>query len=255
MIIIKTRETLSFLYKRDYNNGGGDIMQIYYQVIGEGFPIVCLHGNGENHHIFDDMVKKLSSSYQLILIDSRYHGQSIHQGELSYQQMMKDVVSIVDELQLRAYDVIGFSDGGIIALLLAMNDSRVQHIITMGANTQPNMIKTIYRMSMVLRMFCLIPFFYRQKARLDWKLSMLMMKEPHIDYINLKNIKVPVLVLAGEFDMIKEIDTRNIGNALPYSVVKIIKGGNHFLLRDSFQQTMKEIILFLEACHQEDKNE
>ena len=57
--------------------------------------------------------------------------------------------------------------------------------------------------------------------------------------------------MAGEYDMIKQDDTLMIGKSLPYCVVKIIKQGNHFLLRDSFQQTIKEIQLFLKTCHQE----
>lgn len=228
-------------------------MDIYYEIIGNGFPIVCLHGNGEDHHIFDELCQSLSHDYQLILIDSRYHGKSVHQGELSYEQMMQDVMRVVDDLKIEAYDVIGFSDGAIVSLMLGMQDERLQHIVSIGANTSPKMIKALYRFSLYLQMFCLLPFcLYNQKARLSWKLTTLMLKYPHIEYQNLKNIHIPVLVLAGEFDMIKEIDSRNIAEALPYSVLKIIKSGNHFLLRDSFKQTIKEIDLFLKACHQED---
>ena len=53
---------------------------IYYQVTGQGFPVVFLHGNGEDHHIFDQAVNLLSKQYQCICIDSRYHGQSVHTG-------------------------------------------------------------------------------------------------------------------------------------------------------------------------------
>ena len=70
---------------------------IYYQISGEGFPIVFLHGNGEDHHIFDQAVLQLSKQYQCICIDSRYHGQSIHAGELSYQQMVKDEIGVGGE--------------------------------------------------------------------------------------------------------------------------------------------------------------
>ena len=228
-------------------------MDIYYEVIGEGFPIVCLHGNGEDHHIFDELVKGLKGQYQFILIDSRYHGQSIHQGELSYQQMMQDVMDIIDQLNREAYDVIGFSDGAIVSLLLGMNDQRVKHIISMGANTKPQMIRPIYRLTMVMQWICLLPFcLYHPKARLTRKRTKLMMSQPQIDYSSLNQIQIPVLVLAGEFDMIKDSDTQNIGQALTYGIVKIIKGGNHFLLRDFFQQTIKEIQLFLQACHQEE---
>lgn len=228
-------------------------MDIHYEIVGEGFPIICLHGNGENHHIFDCLKKQLSKNYQFILIDSRYHGQSISTGELSYEQMTKDVLNIVDHLNLQEYDVIGFSDGAILALQLAMQDFRLKHFIVIGANTRPSMIKPFYLLTFFIQMLCLYPFcIYSPKARKQLRLMKLMFKEPHISYQELESVKKPALVLAGEFDMIKEEDTRKIAQALPYCVLKIIKGGNHFLLRDSFQQTLKEIEIFLKTCHQED---
>lgn len=230
----------------------GENMDIYYEVIGSGYPIICLHGNGEDHHIFDDMAKELTG-YKLILIDSRYHGKSTRQGELSYKQMMKDVLNVIDELKIDVYDLIGFSDGGIVSLLLGMADERVQNMIIIGANTKPQMIKPIYRFFDYLQMLCLLPFcLYHPKARRTFQCLKLMETQPHIEYHDLEKIKVPVLILAGEQDMIKEIDTMNIKKHLIYSVLKIIKGGNHFLLKDSFQQTIKEIQLFLNVCHKED---
>lgn len=227
--------------------------QIYYEISGKGFPLLLLHGNGENHHIFDETVAILSRKYQCICIDFRYHGQSVHQGDLSYQQLMQDVMGVVDELQITAYDVIGFSDGAIVALMLGMTDSRLQHIVSLGANTKPCFIKGIYRLTFYLQFLCLGIFaIYNPQARLKLKYYRLMLKEPQIEYQQLQKIRVPVLIMAGEFDMIKEQDTRQIGCALPYGVVKIIKHGNHFLLRDSFYETIKEIQAFLTACHQEE---
>lgn len=228
-------------------------MKIYYEVVGVGYPIVCLHGNGENHHIFDEFVRTMMKDYQLILIDSRYHGKSIHEGELSYEQFRDDVMSVIDELNISEYDVVGFSDGAIVSFLLALKDKRLKHIVSLGANTKPNMIKSIYRLTIYTTLFCLIPFcLYNKQARLSFKLNKLMLKQPNLEYEMLKDIRIPVLVMAGQYDMIKEEDTLNIGQSLPYSVTKIIKGGNHFLLRDSFNETMKEIRLFLYACHRED---
>lgn len=226
-------------------------MDIYYKVVGSGYPIVCLHGNGEDHHIFDEMIHELKG-YQMILIDSRYHGKSIKQGELSYQQMMKDVLNVIDELKIEAYDLIGFSDGGIVSLLLGMNDVRIQNMIVIGANTKPQMIKPMYRFFDYLQMLCLLPFcLYHPQARRNFQLIKLMETEPFIEYKDLEKIKIPVLVLAGENDMIKEVDTMNIKKHLIYSVVKIIDNANHFLLRDYFNVTIKEIKLFLNTCHKE----
>lgn len=228
--------------------------EIYYEKIGEGFPIILLHGNGENHHIFDEAVERLSKHYCCVCIDSRYHGQSIHQGELSYDRMYKDIISVVDKLQIDEYDVIGFSDGGIVGLLLAMHDQRLKHMIVMGANTKPQNLKLFYRVHMYLQWLCLLPFcLYNRKARLLWKLNMLMIKEPHIDYDDLHQIVIPTLVMAGEYDMVKKEDSQMIAKSLPYGIFKEIKHANHFLLRDSFLDTMMEIELFLQACHKEEK--
>lgn len=230
--------------------------EIYYECIGEGFPIILLHGNGENHHIFDDTVQVLSKKYKCILIDSRYHGQSIHQGELSYQQMCKDVINVIDELNLQEYDLLGFSDGAIIGLLLAMEDQRLKHLISIGANTKPKYMKLFFRIFTYIQTFCLLPFcIYQKKARQSFRLNRLMLKEPHIEYDDLKNIHSCVLVMAGQYDMIQEKDTKAIAKALPYSVLKIIKQGNHFLLRDNFLETIHQIELFLEVCHKEEKYE
>lgn len=228
-------------------------MKIYYEVIGEGFPIVLLHGNGEDHHIFDRLVEDLKKSYQLILIDSRYHGKSPCVGELSYQKMCEDVKEVISELSLEHYDVIGFSDGGIEALMLAMDDERLAHAVCIGANTKPQNIKLFYRVVFYIQMVCLMVFaLYHQKARLQLKLIRLMLNEPHIEYDDLKKINIPVLVLAGEYDLIKQSDTEMIASCLPYSVLKIIKQGNHVLLKDHYSRTSQEIISFLNVCHQEE---
>lgn len=229
---------------------------IYYEITGKGFPILFLHGNGEDHHIFDHVVEKLSKHYQCICIDSRYHGKSIHAGELSYHQMVQDVLQVINELELEAYDVIGFSDGAITSLLLAQTDTRLKHVVSIGANTKPKAIKPFYRLTFYLQMICLAIFsIYQKKARLTFRLYKLMLTQPQIEYKQLQQIHVPVLVLAGEFDMIDAKDTDHIGESLPYGIVKIIQHGNHFLLRDAFQETVKEISLFLEACHQEENYE
>ncbi|MEG0368118.1 MAG: alpha/beta hydrolase, partial [Coprobacillus sp.] len=156
-------------------------------------------------------------------------------------------------LKITEYDIIGFSDGGITALLLGMKDERLKHIVTIGANTKPNMLKLIYRLGMVVELICLVPFcIYNKKARRTLKLTQLMLTQPHIEYADLNKITVPTLVLAGEFDMIKREDTEAIANSIQYSIMKIIEQGNHCLLSDSFEKTLEEITRFLQACHQED---
>ena len=160
---------------------GGIYMELYYEIKGQGYPIVLLHGNGENHHIYDNLVNILSKSYKCISIDSRYHGKSAHLGELTYEQLVKDVKDIVSELQLNQYDVIGFSDGGIVALMLSLEDARLKHMITLGANTHVKALKPLILYSMYLQRI-LYSFFalYHPKARLNLKYLNLMLKQKTI---------------------------------------------------------------------------
>lgn len=223
---------------------------IFYFVVGEGYPIVFLHGNGENHHIFDELVSYLKNSFQCIMIDTRYHGKSIKKGEMSYQQFSLDIKNVIDELQIDEYDVVGFSDGAIISILLANLDERLKHMVLIGANVRVSGLKTICRFNDYLMLFCLLPFcLYNQKMRIKWRLIKMMETMKEIPKVELKKIRIPTLILAGEYDMIKEKETHYIHSCIEYSVEKIIKNGNHFLLRDSFHETYNEIRIFLDVIH------
>ncbi|HAV18520.1 MAG TPA: alpha/beta hydrolase, partial [Erysipelotrichaceae bacterium] len=107
-------------------------MEIYYEDHGKGFPILLLHGNQENRKIYDRLIGDLENQYRLIAIDTRYHGKSIKSGEVSLNQFALDVKNVADELHLKAYDVIGFSDGANIALTLAGMDERMKSMILLS---------------------------------------------------------------------------------------------------------------------------
>ncbi|MEE3308786.1 alpha/beta hydrolase, partial [Sharpea azabuensis] len=120
-------------------------MEIYYEDHGKGSPILLLHGNQENRKIYDRLIGDLENQYRLIAIDTRYHGKSIKSGEVSLNQFALDVKNVADELHLKAYDVIGFSDGANIALTLAGMDERMKSMILLSPNSTPKGIKAIYR--------------------------------------------------------------------------------------------------------------
>lgn len=228
-------------------------MKLYYEINGEGYPIFLLHGNGENHHIYDELAKVLSKSYQCISVDSRYHGKSEKTGELTYEAMVNDIQELASDLNVKEYDVIGFSDGGIVALMLSLVDERLKHMITIGANTHVKALKPIILYTMYIeRIFLMFFSIYHPKARLKLKHLNLMLKQKIISYDSLKDVRIPSLILCGENDMIKLSDSEMIAESLPYGVLKVIPNGTHFLLSDAFKSTSKEIIMFLNACHKVD---
>ncbi|KRN50077.1 hypothetical protein IV49_GL000427 [Kandleria vitulina DSM 20405] len=224
--------------------------KIYYERIGEGRPVICLHGNQENRTIFYELANALKDEYQMILIDSRYHGKSVKEGELSLSQMSKDVMSVVNSLNLDEYDVIGFSDGANIALTLALKDSRLKNMVLLAPNSDVKALKWPYRLLMRMQVIGYLPFcLYHPVARRKRKLTKWMLEEPHFSEEMLQKIKIPTLLLGGERDMIKEEDFLRISSLLPYCKYEVIANSSHFMMIDAFPVVLKKIRGFLYACH------
>ncbi|HPG43117.1 MAG TPA: alpha/beta hydrolase, partial [Acholeplasmataceae bacterium] len=110
-------------------------VSIYYEVLGEGKPVVLCHGNGEDHTIFDVLANRLKDHYQVILVDSRNHGQSERTDSYHYEVMAEDIKQLIDELKLDRPYFLGFSDGGIIGLIIAVKYPKTcAKLMVIGAN-------------------------------------------------------------------------------------------------------------------------
>ena len=77
-------------------------VDIYYEVYGEGTPIILLHGNSETHEIFDKLINKLKDNYKVYAIDSRCHGQSENTKEISYNLMRDDIIAFIKKLKIKS---------------------------------------------------------------------------------------------------------------------------------------------------------
>ena len=112
---------------------------IYYEVYGSGTPLIMLHGNGESHHIYDGIVNKLKDKFKIYLVDSRCHGNSDKNLPIGYSLMASDIEELIRVLGINKPIIYGFSDGGIIALLIAISHKvELNKIIISGANLNPN---------------------------------------------------------------------------------------------------------------------
>lgn len=110
---------------------------IWYGVVGAGQPVILLHGGRASGLTWGNQVAALvESKHQVVLIDSRGHGRSTLGAEpLSYELMETDVVAVMDALKIKKAAVAGWSDGGIIGLLMAMkNPERVSKVYAFGPN-------------------------------------------------------------------------------------------------------------------------
>ncbi len=116
-------------------------IKIYTEEYGKGKPLILLHGNGGNISSFSGIIPYFSKSYRTIAIDSRAHGKSEDTGDsLSFEMMADDVASLIDQMKIDSAYVIGWSDGGIIALEIAMrHPEKVIKLASTGANLWPDL--------------------------------------------------------------------------------------------------------------------
>ena len=190
---------------------------LYYEKSGIGKPLILLHGNGLTHKIFDKAIPLLAEHFTVYSLDSRGHGQSDAVLEYHYDDLAEDVKCFIDELALKSPIVYGFSDGGIIALLLAVKYPQLlSQMIISGANTVPKGIRTGW-----LKLFQCIYAIVK-----DPKMKM-MLREPNITVDMLQSIEIPTTVLAGSRDMIKRSHTEYIANHIPKSTLRILQGEGH----------------------------
>ena len=114
-------------------------IELYYEKYGSGKPIILLHGNQETHEIFDKLIEKLKNNYQVFAIDSRCHGKSENTKVISYDLMCEDTIQFIKEMKIEKPILYGFSDGGIIGLLVAIKEPNLlSNLIISGANINPN---------------------------------------------------------------------------------------------------------------------
>ncbi len=192
-------------------------INLYYEKTGTGVPLIMLHGNGEDHTIFNKATAVLKKHFTVYAIDTRGHGKSSPVDELHYEDMANDVYEFICKLSLEKPIVYGFSDGGIVALILAIkHPEAISQIVASGVNTQPNGLNTIN-----LLIYKITYFFTRAKR------IKLMLTEPNITDTQLNNIKIPVSVTGGSKDMIKQSHLKHIADSIPNSTLTIFNGEFH----------------------------
>jgi len=192
-------------------------IDVYYEKIGEGNPLLLLHGNGEDNSRFHEIAAELSKEYAVYTPDTRYHGQSSKTDSISYSDMAEDTAAFISGLGLEKPIILGASDGGITGLMLAIKYPHLlSGLIACGANTNPRQIYWWFQILMKIAYL---------KSR-DIKIK-LMLTEPEISKEELASIKTPTLILAGSMDILPLSDTLDIAAAIPNSDVIILKRQTH----------------------------
>lgn len=192
-------------------------IRLFYEKTGSGPALVLLHGNGEDHTTFDALTKALKPYFTIYAIDSRNHGQSQQTDVYDYTVMSEDIYAFITALALAPVSIVGFSDGGIVALLLAMHHPEaVCKMALLGANLCPD---------------DLLPAVLQDMQRIyeetQSPLFRLMLTQPHIPLAEITTVQTPTLLVAGEHDIIRLSLYEEMKSTMPNASVFIVEGHDH----------------------------
>ena len=206
--------------------------KMYVEVYGQGKPLLFIHGNGGSINNFTKNIPYFSTKYKVIIADSRAQGKSADPADsLSYEMMADDYAVLLDAMKIDSAYVIGWSDGGINGLLMAIrHPEKVKKLAITGANLRPDTTAVpqgVWDM--------VTPMYTQLKAKTDkndmekggYKLLKLLVENPHIPLSDLQKISCPTLVIGGDHDVIKEEHTMEIYKNIPNAYLWILPNSGH----------------------------
>jgi pimeloyl-ACP methyl ester carboxylesterase len=219
--------------------------RMYYEIYGAGQPLLMIHGNDGSIRSFMYQIPYFLKNYMVIIPDSRAQGNSSDTGDsLSFEMMADDFSALLDELHLDSCNVLGWSDGGINGLLLAIrHPGKVKRLAITGANLWPDSTAisgadylggmsyydTLGKMPQTPNII-----HTRKLVKLD-------AFEPHITRDQLQKIQCPVLVIGGDHDIILPQHTLLIAQSIPGAYLWILPNSSHSTLID-YKDTFNEVV-------------
>lgn len=206
--------------------------KMYAEVYGQGQPLLFIHGNGGSINNFTKNIPYFATKYKVIIADSRAQGNSADPADsLSYEMMADDYAALLDAMKIDSAYVVGWSDGGINGILMAIrHPEKVKKLAITGANLRPDTTavpKEVWDL--------VLPMYEGLKAKTDksdvekngLKLLRLLADNPHIPLSDLHKISCPTLVIGGDHDVIKEEHTMEIFKNIPNAYLWILPNSGH----------------------------
>ncbi|HEY1447528.1 MAG TPA: alpha/beta hydrolase [Caulobacteraceae bacterium] len=233
--------------------------RIYYAEFGAGSPVILLHGGLASQRYWGDQVAPLvRDHHRVILIDSRGHGRSSRdERPYTYELMASDVVSVMDALRIRRAAVVGWSDGAIIGLVMALKDpGRLTRVFAFAANMDPSGVKTDTVTNPTFARF--ISEAQASYARIsptpagfsafEAAITRMWDTEPNYSAADLGRIATPVAIVDGDHDeAIKREHTEYLARSIPGAKLIILKDVSHFAMLQDPAEFNAALLEFLGA--------
>lgn len=202
---------------------------------GTGEPFILLHGNGEDSTYFTAQIDYFSQFYRVLALDTRGHGKT-PRGDRPFtiRQFAEDLREWMDRAAIPAANILGFSDGGNIAMVFAIRyPDRVKCLVLNGANLNPAGVKAHVQIPIEIG-YKTAAVFARISSRAKRRAELLglMVLDPALEESALRKIQAKTLVIAGTRDIIREQHTKQIYHSLPNAELVLIEGG-HFIAKET----------------------
>ncbi|ANH80021.1 hypothetical protein A8C56_02630 [Niabella ginsenosidivorans] len=219
---------------RYYNIRG---IRMYTEVYGKGQPLLMIHGNNGSISTFEFNITHFADDYKVILADARSQGRSADKNDsLTFEMMADDYAALLDSMHIDSAYVLGWSDGGISGLLLAIrHPEKVKKLAVSGANLWPDTTAiepADWRDN--IKEFDSLELKQNRTVAERQKIKMLKLDltEPHIALHALHQIKCPALVISGDHDMIRLQHTHDIFKNIPHAHLWVIPNSSHYTLME-----------------------
>ncbi len=230
--------------------------KIFYAVYGKGDPVVLLHGGLGNSAHFAFQLPALVDRFQVIAIDSRGQGRSTKgKAAITYDQMATDVIAVLDRLAIKRASVVGWSDGGEIALKLGIAfPDRVERLFVLGANYDANGSKPRSGPSATFAAYtsrCRSDYERMSRSGVPYKalvdaLLPLWRNPSGITRDQLRAIKAPVMMADGDHDEVIALEQiQEMAKLIPNAQLKVFDDTSHFALWQdpaTFNQVMVDFL-------------
>ncbi len=222
--------------------------KMYCETYGQGKPLLFIHGNGGSIRDFSKNIPYFSKKYKVIVADNRAQGKSVDTNDsLTYEMMADDYAALLDAMQIDSAYVIGWSDGGINGLLLALrHPKKVAKLAITGANLAPDtndVFKEVWDLVIPEYQVLSDKSNKTAKEKNQYKLFKLLVEQPHIPVKSLSKISCPTLVIGGDHDVIKEEHTMLIYHSIPRAYLWILPNSGHstpVVYKDVFNNTVSD---------------
>ena len=231
-------------------------ISIHYAISGHGSPVIFLHGGLANIDYWGNQVPAVAAHHTVILMDSRGHGRSTRDARpYGYDLMADDVIALMDALKIPKADIVGWSDGGILGLDLAMRyKDRIGKVFAFAANSvtsgvkdgvekNPTFAAYIERAGREYRTLSATPDDYNAFVE---QISRMWAEQPNWSDAQLRDIDTPVLVVDGDHDeAIKREHTEYMAATIPHAGLLILPNVSHFAFLQDPDQFNFAILHFL----------